>query len=163
MTTAPPTCTPPSPAEATDEAAFVAELRRLKTWSGRSFRQLERQATAAGDVLPASTAATMLGKHRLPREELLVAFVRACGLGEDDMRPWLATRAMIADGRIADDRNADATAVAPAASPRRLPTPRLRLAMAAAVLAMAFAGGAAFTAGLESESLDEQETVVLTP
>ena len=149
MTTAPPTSTPPSPAEATDEAAFVAELRRLKTWSGRSFRQLERQATAAGDVLPASTAATVLGKHRLPREELLIA--------------WLATRALIADGRIADDRNADATAVAPAASPRRRPTPRWRLAMAAAVLAIAFAGGAAFTAGLESESIDEQETVVLTP
>jgi hypothetical protein len=158
MTTAPPTSTPPSPAEATDEAAFVAELRRLKTWSGRSFRQLERQATAAGDVLPASTAATMLGKNRLPREELLVAFVRACGLGEDDMRPWLATRALIADGR-----SADATAVAPAASPRRLPTSRWRTAMAAAVLAIAFAGGAAFTAGLESESIDEQEAVVLTP
>jgi hypothetical protein len=149
MTTAPPTSTPPSPAAATDEAAFVAELRRLKIWSGRSFRQLERQATAVGDALPASTTATMLGKHRLPREELLVAFVRACGLGEDEMRPWLATRARLAGGT-------------PATPTTR--SFRWRPALTAvAALAIAFACGATLTAGLADSSTDEQETVQLTP
>jgi hypothetical protein len=154
--------TPPSPTEAADEAAFVAELRRLKTWSGRSFRQLERHAAAAGDTLPASTVATMLGKHRLPREELLVAFVRACGLDEDDIRPWLTTCASIADGT-----KVDAAAVAPATSPRQPATSQWRsqwrLAIVAAALAMAFAAGATLTAGLGDSSTDEQETVVLTP
>ncbi|QYN34082.1 hypothetical protein K1T35_37490 [Pseudonocardia sp. DSM 110487] len=155
MTTAPPASTPPSPAAATDEAAFVAELRRLKAWSGRSFRQLERQAAAAGDALPASTTATMLGKHRLPREELLVAFVRACGLGEDEMRPWLATRARLAGGT-------PATPTAPAAPAMR--SFRWRPALTAvAALAIAFACGATLTAGLADGSSDEQETVQLTP
>jgi hypothetical protein len=158
MTAASSTSTPPSPAAATDEAAFVAELRRLKTWSGCSFRQLERQAAAAGDVLPASTAATMLGKNRLPREELLVAFVRACGLREDDMRPWLTTRARIADGTAATT-TATTTAVAPA-------TRRFRwrpVLAAAAALAIAFAGGATLSSGLAGSSIDEQETVYLAP
>lgn len=138
------TTTPPSPTSAIDEATFVAELRRLKTWSGMSFRQLERRAAAAGDTLPASTAATMLGKNRLPREELLVTFVRACGLDGDDLRPWLTTRATIADGTRA--------------TPRRFQW--RRTVVAAAALAVAFAGGAAFTAG---SGTVEEETVVSTP
>lgn len=150
MTTAPPTSTPPSPAAVTDAAAFVAELRRLKAWSGHSFRELERRAAAAGDVLPASTTATMLGKHRLPRKELLVAFVRACGLDEDGMRPWLTARARIADGTAAA-----ATGSAPAITRFR---PRPVLA-AVAALAIGLAGGAGLTAGLAGGSADEQETV----
>src|SRR5690606_22321811 len=86
---------PPSPEAATDEAAFMAGLRRLKDWSGLSFRQLERRASAAGDVLPYSTASTMLGRDRLPREELLVAFVRACGLGGVDVLRWGSVRAEV--------------------------------------------------------------------
>lgn len=153
------TTTPPSPPAAVDEAAFVAELRRLKTWSGMSFRQLERHATAAGDTLPASTVATMLGKNRLPREELLVTFLRACGLNDDDMRPWLTTRAMIADGT-----KVDTTAVAAASATRPRTTSGWRRALlAATALATAFAIGAAFTAGLESNSIEEQEIEVLTP
>lgn len=158
MTTAPPTTTPPSPAAVTDEAAFVAELRRLKTWSGMSFRQLERRAAAAGDTLPASTAATLLGKNRLPREALLVAFVRACGLSGDDVRLWVATRAAIADGT-----NAAATPVAPANSPRPSATSRWRLVVAAAALAVAFAGGSASTAGFLGGSIDDEVIVVQTP
>jgi hypothetical protein len=153
MTTAPPTSTPPSPSAVTDEAAFVAELRRLKAWSGRSFRELERRATAAGDVLPASTTATMLGKHRLPRKELLVAFVRACGLDEDDMRPWLAARARIADGTAA---------AAPESAPAIRRFRRRPIVAAVAAMAIGLAGGAGLTAGLAGDSGDEQETVHLT-
>lgn len=151
------TTTPPSPTSATDEAAFVAELRRLKTWSGMSFRQLERQAAAAGDTLPASTAATMLGKNRLPREELLVAFVRACGLDGDDVRPWLTTRTTIADGTKAGPTRTSAIS-SHTGIPRGF---RWRWAVVAvAALAVAFAGGAAFTASFGSV---EEETVVDTP
>lgn len=144
--------TPPSPAAAEDEASFVAELRRLRTWSGMSFRQLERQAAAAGDTLPASTVATMLGKNRLPRVELLVAFLRACGLDEAGMGPWLTTRAMIAG-----------PAAAAVTRPRARPRWR-RFILVVAALATGVAIGAALMAGLGSNSIEEYEEIeVLTP
>ncbi|MEU6819644.1 hypothetical protein ABZ921_03370 [Streptomyces atriruber] len=89
---------PPVPTPAAGEAAFMAELRRLKAWSGLSYRELERAAAAAGEVLPYSTAATMLRRDRLPREALLVAFVVACGLDADDTRRWVAARRELAVG-----------------------------------------------------------------
>ena len=152
--------TPPSPVGATDEAAFVAELRRLKARSGMSFRQLQRQASAVGDTLPASTAATMLGKNRLPHEELLVTFLRACGLDEDDMRPWLNTRTRIADGPNADPMPPAPVSPHHGTSPRRS---RWRLAIAAAALVTAFAGGAALATSLDGGWTTDEETVVLTP
>jgi hypothetical protein len=149
MTTTQAPTSPPAPVEATDEARFVAQLRRLKTWSGRSFRELERRASAAGDTLPYSTTATMLGKNRLPRAELVETFVRACGLDGDDVRQWLAVRARIADG----------TATVPA-----VPQRGRRLAIAAAAgLAIAFAGGAVVAAGIGSESVDVEEIEINTP
>lgn len=134
---------PPSPA-ATDETAFVAELRRLKTWSGLSFRQLERNATDSGDVLPYSTAATMLGKNRLPRAEVVAAFVRACGVA--DVRPWLLTRTRIADG----------TAAAPAPAP----APRARLFRWRRAVVAAAALVATFTAGLALDTVATSEDEV---
>ncbi|WEH15109.1 hypothetical protein [Streptomyces sp. VNUA24] len=92
MTTAPPT--PPD----TDPAAFVAGLRRLKAWSGLSYRRLERRAAEAGHVLPHSTAATMLGRERLPREEPVAAFVAACGLRGAEAEAWTDARRRIACG-----------------------------------------------------------------
>ncbi|MEV0116967.1 hypothetical protein AB0H77_27635 [Streptomyces sp. NPDC050844] len=76
----------------------MAELRRLKAWSGLSYRQLERRAAQAGHVLPYSTAATLLGKDRLPREELVVAFVTACGVRGSAARAWADARRTIACG-----------------------------------------------------------------
>ncbi len=139
---------PPSPAAATDEATFVAELRRLKNWSGRSFRQLERDATGNGDVLPSSTAATMLAKDRLPRVEVVAAFVRACGVA--DVRPWLLARTRIADG------------ITPAPAPARGPLSRWRRAVvAAAALIVTFTAGTAFDAVAASE--EDVDVVVVSP
>lgn len=151
MTTTP----PPSPAGATGEAAFMAELRRLKAWSGLSFRQLDRRATAAGEVLPYSTAATMLGRNRLPREELLVAFVTACGLDGDGVQRWVAVRAAIATGGR-DERPAS---VPPAShddtsSARR---PRRGAVIAAAALAAALLGGLGLATAHQAD--DVRETV----
>jgi len=97
MTTAPPI--PPD----TDAAAFVAALRRLKAWSGLSYRRLERAATEAGHSLPYSTAASMLGRERLPREELVAAFVAACGVRGAEAEAWLDARTDIACGPVPED------------------------------------------------------------
>ncbi|AKJ12987.1 hypothetical protein ABB07_24015 [Streptomyces incarnatus] len=50
---------------------------------------MERAATRNGDVLPASTLATALNRGTLPREDLLTAFVRACGA---DVTDWVTAR-----------------------------------------------------------------------
>ncbi|MBB4912850.1 helix-turn-helix domain-containing protein [Actinophytocola algeriensis] len=139
---------PPSPAAATDETTFVAELRRLKTWSGLSFRQLERNATDSGDVLPYSTAATMLNKNRLPRAEVVAAFVRACGVA--DLRPWLLARTRIADGTAA----VQAPAPLPA-SPRGRLSGWRRAVVAAAALVVTFTAGTALdTVAASEEDID---------
>ncbi len=140
MTTAPPT--PPD----TDAVAFVAALRRLKAWSGFSYRQLERRATQAGHTLPYSTAATMLGRDRLPREELVAAFVAACGVRADEAQAWLDARVTIACGRPAQTMRTTRA--------RRLRQSRWALAGAVA-LTTALLGGAsgadAFTDDVEVE------------
>ncbi|MEV4073838.1 helix-turn-helix domain-containing protein [Nonomuraea fuscirosea] len=174
MTTAPAPQPPPSPAGAADAAAFMAELRRLKTWSGLSFRQLDRRAAAAGDTLPYSTASTMLGRDRLPRPELLVAFVKACGVEGDELRVWQTCHAEITAHQAGLSRPpaSDAPAVAvPAALPPAalLPTalpPTARRSIrpvtviAAAALVIASLAGAGLAGGLSDTSDTEVHVLV---
>ncbi|GGX36415.1 RICIN domain-containing protein [Streptomyces lomondensis] len=70
------------PQQIEDIAGFIAALRQLKERSGLTYRQLEKEAAARGEVLPRSTLANVLGGKTSPRLELLAAFVRACGDGE---------------------------------------------------------------------------------
>ncbi|GAB2953774.1 hypothetical protein GCM10023080_010680 [Streptomyces pseudoechinosporeus] len=143
MTTAPPT--PPD----TDAAAFVAALRRLKAWSGLSYRQLERHAADAGRCLPYSTAATMLGRERLPREELVAAFVAACGVGKDETEAWVDARTTIACGHVE---------APPACNSGTKRSWRSRWAFAgAAALATALLGGAV-ASGAFTDEQEVQET-----
>jgi hypothetical protein len=148
-----PSMTPaPSPKAVTDEIAYVAELRRLKTWSGHSFRQLERRASAVGDTLPYSTVATMLSKNRLPREDLLVTFVRACGMDGAAVKDWATVRARIACGIPVDAPGGHT-------KPPRRWTVRWRPALVGAAVVLAFAGGAALNTATVNI---EQDTVVGT-
>ncbi|MEU8327840.1 NB-ARC domain-containing protein [Micromonospora sp. NPDC048839] len=91
-----PASPPPSPDEVSSIAEFVAALRRMRDWSGQTYRQLTRRAETAGDILPASTTVTMLSRSSLPREELVSAFVRACGLDEATAARWVALRGALA-------------------------------------------------------------------
>ncbi|SNS26471.1 hypothetical protein SAMN06265355_113246 [Actinomadura mexicana] len=131
---------------ATDQAEFIAALRRLKAWSGLSYRQLERRAAEAGRVLPYSTASTALGRKSLPREELLVAFVLACGLDDDEAASWVAARKRIAVG-------GPVTAIEPRAA--RRPRWRPAIGWAAVALSLALAGGTT----LSMKAGEEVETV----
>ncbi|SFN32321.1 hypothetical protein SAMN04489713_1011153 [Actinomadura madurae] len=143
------TAPPPSPAAACDEAEFIAALRRLKAWSGLSYRQLERRAADAGRVLPYSTASTALGRTTLPREELLVAFVLACGLDDGEAASWVAARKRIAVG-------GQVTATGPRAA--RRPRWRSAIGLAAVALSLALAGGTT----LPVQDVEEVETVQAT-
>ncbi len=71
-------------------------LGRLRQWAGLSYRQLAAKAEASGDVLPPSTAVGALSRAALPREELVAAFVRACGMGEADVARWVVVRRHLA-------------------------------------------------------------------
>ncbi|MEU6124389.1 hypothetical protein [Streptomyces sp. NPDC047123] len=165
MTAAPSMPTPPPTPPDTDAAAFVAALRRLKAWSGLSYRQLERRAAAAGHVLPYSTAATLLGKDRLPRREVVVAFVAACGLEADEARAWPAAHLSIACG---DTPAAWVRAEIRPAAARRPPDsrpkrprprrPRRALAGAAALLAVLLGGTVA-----NGTFTDNQEVQITRP
>ncbi|MCT9139599.1 RICIN domain-containing protein [Streptomyces violarus] len=85
----------PLPHEARSAAEFVACLRWLKEQSGLTYRQLEANAERRGDVLARSTAADALRRDSLPRAEVVVAFVRACG-GNEDAAVWLEARDRLA-------------------------------------------------------------------
>ncbi|MFJ8692673.1 RICIN domain-containing protein [Streptomyces roseolilacinus] len=89
----------PRPRDPQDSAGFVAQLQALKDWSGLTYRELSVRAEAVGDSLPRSTVANMLARGTLPREELLVAFVRACGAGPEETERWLAARKHLATRR----------------------------------------------------------------
>lgn len=86
----------PQPQAATNGAEFVAAMRQLRQWAHLSYRQLERRAQDAGDALPRATLAGALSRQELPREELLAAFVRACGGDEATVEAWIKARKCLA-------------------------------------------------------------------
>ncbi|GII63740.1 hypothetical protein Skr01_38250 [Sphaerisporangium krabiense] len=71
-------------------------LRRLRAWSGLTYRQLSRRAADAGRTLPHNTLAAALGRDGLPREELLSAFAFACGLDDKQVTTWITARRRLA-------------------------------------------------------------------
>jgi hypothetical protein len=111
-----------NPAAARSAAEYVALLRRVRERSGLSYRKIERRAEAAGETLPPSTLATMLGRNSLPREELAAVFLRACGRGNDEVAEWIEARRRLASPAGAPPPPADAApADAPPPHPGRAP------------------------------------------
>ncbi|MFH8487572.1 XRE family transcriptional regulator [Streptomyces longisporoflavus] len=99
-----------SPYEARDAAGFIQLMRKLKERSGLTYRELEERAARNGDVLARSTLADVLRRTSLPRPDVLAAFVRACGDGQD-VASWLDARGRIAsEGAAAAPASAAATA-----------------------------------------------------
>jgi tetratricopeptide (TPR) repeat protein len=88
--------TRPDPATVSSPAEFVGALRRLKQWTGLGYRQLERRAADAGELLPRSTLTAALSRDTLPREDLVVTLTRTCGCGEDEVASWVAARRRLA-------------------------------------------------------------------
>ncbi|GGU11834.1 hypothetical protein GCM10010272_66220 [Streptomyces lateritius] len=110
----------PRPEGAEDAGQFVALMRQLRIWANLSFRELERRAESAGDVLPRATLAGALNRSDLPREELLAAFVRACGGERSEVDAWVAVRkrlAVVAEQRSSADASAGPAAAGSLAAP----------------------------------------------
>ncbi|WP_329101204.1 tetratricopeptide repeat protein [Micromonospora sp. NBC_01699] len=77
------------PTIASSAAQYVALLRRVRDQSGLTYRAIARRAQANGEILPASTLATMFGRTTLPRRELVVALLRACDVPATRMGSWV--------------------------------------------------------------------------
>lgn len=89
------------PTTATSPEQYVMLLRRVRDQSGLAYRETARRAQRNGDVLPASTLATMLGRSTLPRRDLVSALLRACDVPDDRAAAWLAVWGRLAAARPA--------------------------------------------------------------
>ncbi|MFI2368939.1 RICIN domain-containing protein [Streptomyces sp. NPDC018833] len=106
----------PDPERAGGAPEFVAALQALKDWSGLTYRELSSRAETIGDVLPRSTVANMLGRGTVPREELVAAFVRACGCDPGELDTWLRVRKELARGERQAGESPDVTSAAAGAA-----------------------------------------------
>ncbi|MEW2033800.1 tetratricopeptide repeat protein [Streptomyces roseifaciens] len=85
------------PGDAHNSSEFVAQLRRLKTRTGLSFRDIERRARQQGYSLPMSTVASALNRDTLPHDELTGMLLRTLDLPEDEVARWLEVRRSMAE------------------------------------------------------------------
>ncbi|AXL91137.1 hypothetical protein C4J65_24655 [Streptomyces sp. CB09001] len=124
-----------------------------------SYRRLKRRAADAGHVLPYSTAASMLGRDRLPRAELVAAFVAACGLRGEEAEAWPDARSRIACA-AAPNRSVPVPGPVPvpAPGPRRGPRARRWVTAGAAALLAALLGGTAALGVPSTEEVQETRT-----
>ena len=80
---------PPDPAAAATAAELLAQMAQLRVWAGNpSLRTLNR---GSGGRLPPTTVSEVLRnmrKNSLPRRELVLDYVRACGISDDAIREW---------------------------------------------------------------------------
>ncbi|WP_326562622.1 peptidoglycan-binding domain-containing protein [Micromonospora sp. NBC_01796] len=116
---------------------YVALLRGIREESGLTYREIERRSAAAGHWLPRSTLANSLGRATLPREDLVVALLTACGRKPGEVQCWLSVRERIAVGQVerATAASADppstgspsAASTPPASTPPELGRRRWRL------------------------------------
>jgi len=84
----------PDPTTARSSAEFVGLMRELRIWAGQpSLRTLAGRAPAK---LPISSLSIALKSTELPRLDLVLAFIRACGCTEDDASRWATAWRMIA-------------------------------------------------------------------
>ncbi|MEB3966867.1 XRE family transcriptional regulator [Streptomyces kunmingensis] len=98
----------PGLSDVQDVSAFVALMRRCKETSGFTYRELELRAAKNGDVLARSTLAGALSREALPKADLLTAFVRACGVSDEEVAQWLAVREELSAGAPLFDADPDA-------------------------------------------------------
>ena len=76
---------------------LAAQLRTVHVRADKpSLRTLESRTRHTTSPLSKTVVAEMLKGMRFPRKAVMVAFLRACGIQDDDMDPWLRTWERIA-------------------------------------------------------------------
>ncbi len=86
------------PASVRSAEEFAVCLQRLRARAGNiSYRTLERWGKLHGKPLPRSTVLEALAGKRLPRKDLVLAFVEACGIDPQADSRWLAAWTRLAD------------------------------------------------------------------
>ena len=79
----------PDPGAATTVEDFVAMLKLLRTWAGDpSLAELNKRSGGLGSLPPSTVSDMLRNQHRLPRLDLVLGFVLACGLNEDQATAW---------------------------------------------------------------------------
>jgi len=79
----------PDPAAATTVEDFVETLKRLRAWAGDpSLAELNTRSGGHGSLPPSTVSDMLRNEHRLPRLDLVLTFVLACGLDEDQAAAW---------------------------------------------------------------------------
>ncbi|TDC70568.1 hypothetical protein E1200_04855 [Actinomadura sp. GC306] len=69
---------------------MVEMLKRLRRQSDKSIRSIEHWGARNGYPLARSTISDVLAKKRPPRKEFVSGFIRACGIDDSGVDPWMA-------------------------------------------------------------------------
>jgi hypothetical protein len=132
------------PGDARTVADFALCLRRLRAQAGHpSLRDLELRARRSGKRLPRSSVSDALAGRWLPRKELVLRFIQACGIDPADDTRWASAWMRLADHNFAD---------APAMSTDRVGLAEVNALMEAEQM-LAYAAQARRAADLEIASL----------
>ncbi|CAM4023884.1 hypothetical protein [Nocardiopsis rhodophaea] len=77
----------PDPLTTTTAAEYTEKMRQFRIWSGDwSYRQLER---FSGGLVARSTFHAALNSDELPRFDVVVVFITACGGGQGEVQRWV--------------------------------------------------------------------------
>ncbi len=96
----------PRPGEATSAPQLVDMMKHLRMWAGSPSLNKLNKLAGGHNLLPTSTVNDMLHSERLPRLDLMLTFVRACGLDDDQVTAWERAWADIKERELTLDRPA---------------------------------------------------------
>jgi transcriptional regulator with XRE-family HTH domain len=89
---------PPDPSTASTAADYNDALKRLREWSGMTYRQIEEITQHYPRRVAPSTLCAAFTRGTLPARDLVESFLRAIELDDEQQRGWLTAWQAIQDG-----------------------------------------------------------------
>jgi len=89
----------PAPATVATPGEFNDGLKRLREWSGMTYRQIEELSADTDERVAPSTLCGAFTRGTLPRRPLVAGFLKVIGLPETDQHDWLAAWQAIKDNQ----------------------------------------------------------------
>ncbi|MEV4826448.1 helix-turn-helix transcriptional regulator [Micromonospora sp. NPDC049274] len=90
---------PPDPTTSSGKLEYNDALKRLREWSGKTFREIAEITKTYPRRAPASTLCAAFQRGTLPARDLTESFLRATGLDESQVALWLKVWDDLAAGR----------------------------------------------------------------